>query len=146
MPCSIPKSTRNLFPQASIYVQLPVTSWVAPRNTSFIKTVRLDSYILTNYYSVPEDRSYSFSLEPIFILKNHLISNYEGFFLTENHDNNIIAWTETEFRITVVNEANLFERSKETICFIKDEKVLKNHAFGISMINRHEMNSHQKKI
>ena len=111
----------------------------------FAGYLQMDSYILTNYYIIPKARSYSFSLEPIFILKKHLMSNYEGFFLTENHDNNIIAWTETEFKITVVNEANLFERSKETIYFIKDEKVLKNHAFGISMINRHEMNSHQKK-
>jgi hypothetical protein len=107
--------------------------------------LQMDSLILFNYDIGA--KSYSFSLEPIFILKYHLTSNYEGFFLTENHDNNVIAWTDVDTRITIINKDCLFERSElKDISFIKDDKVvLNNLAFGITIVNRHEKNSHQKK-
>ena len=113
----------------------------------FLGYLQIDSYILINYNINPNDCSYSFSIEPLFILKHHLISNYEDFFLIESHDNDRIAWTDIEYRITVINKLNLFQRSKEKdISYITNEKSLKNHTFGISMVFRHEKNSHQKKI
>ena len=105
--------------------------------------LQMNSYIFLNY--LLNEESYSFSIEPLFILKKHLMSNYEGFFLLENHNNDIIAWTESDVQITVLNEYNLFQRTNENPSQIKDEKILKNHTFGISVVLRHEKNSHQKK-
>jgi hypothetical protein len=106
--------------------------------------LQMDSYILHNYLS--NDDSYSFSIEPLFILQKHLESNYEGFLILEKQNNNIIAWTEPDVQITIINEYNLFQRTDiKNISVIKDEKIRKNHAFGISIVLRHEKNSHQKK-
>ena len=112
----------------------------------FLGYLQIDSYILNNYNISPKSRSYSFSIEPLFILKHHLLSKYEVFFLIERHDNDIMAWTDIEMRITFINEENLFKRSKvKKISYITDSKSLKNYAFGISMIFRHEKNSHPNK-
>ena len=69
-------------------------------------------------------------------------------FFTEKIDNNNnIAWTEDKENIIVINEENLFQRSKYAyIVYIKNEKDSKNHAFGISIVFRHESNLHKKKI
>lgn len=112
--------------------------------------LQMDSHILSNYNSLINNRSYSLSLEPIFILKSHLISNYEDFFLIESHDNNILAWTEIDLRITIINERTLFKRaqienSEYILDYIHDDNILKNLAFGISTVFRHEKNSRQKK-
>ena len=107
--------------------------------------LQMDSLILYNYNF--KEKSYSFCLEPIFILKYHLKSNYEGFFCTENQYNNIIAFTDIDTRITIINKENLFERSefKDPSIIKNNETEVQNHAFGISMVFRHEKNSHQKK-
>ena len=106
--------------------------------------LQMDSYLLYNDFI--NGSSYSFSLEPIFILKHHLSSNYEPFIFTEKQDNNILAFTEVDTRATIINETQLFVRSKlEDVSLINDEKALKHHAFGISMVLRHVKNSHQKK-
>ena len=108
--------------------------------------LQMDSHILYNYNNLIKNKSYSFSLEPLFVLKYHLISNYEGFFLTEMHNNDVLAWTEVDVRITIINITNLFQKSKvRDISIIHDNKVLKDHAFGISVVFRHEKKSHQKK-
>ena len=103
--------------------------------------LQMDSYILHNYFS--NDDSYSFIIEPLFILQKHLESNYEGFLILEKQNNNIIAWTEPDVQITIINEYNLFQRTAiKNISVIKDEKIRKNHAFGISIVLRHEKNSY----
>ena len=103
--------------------------------------LQMDSYILFNY--LKKANSYSLSIEPVFIVKYHLKSNYEGFFFVEKIENNILAWTEEKENIIVINETNLFERSKyKNIKYIKNEEDSKNHAFGISVVFRHESNSH----
>ena len=103
--------------------------------------LQIDSYILHDYFS--NDDSYSFSIEPLFILQKHLESNYEGFLILEKQNNNIIAWTEPDVQITIINEYNLFQRTAiKNISVIKDEKIRKNHAFGISIVLRHEKNSY----
>ena len=106
--------------------------------------LQMDSLILFNYNT--GEKSYSFSIEPLFILKHNLASNYEGFFFTENHDNNVIAWTDVDTKITIINEECLFERSElKDASFIKNDKLaLNNHAFGISVVNRHEKNLYLK--
>ena len=40
--------------------------------------LQMNSYIFLNY--LLNNDSYSLSIEPLFILKKHLMSNYEGFF------------------------------------------------------------------
>ena len=106
--------------------------------------LQMDSYILYNYQK--KSNSYSLSIEPEFIVKYHLKSNYEGFFFVERIDNNILAWTEKKENIIVINETNLFERSKYlNVRYIENKEDSNSHAFGISMVFRHESNSHIKK-
>jgi hypothetical protein len=108
--------------------------------------IQMDSYILQNYYDVVNDLSYSFSLEPFFITKYNLLSNYEDFIIIERIENNVLAITDINTRITCINEQKLLKRSnEEQISLITDSNSLKNHSFGVSIIFRHEKNSHQKK-
>ena len=104
----------------------------------------MDSHILYNYHK--KAYSYSLSIEPLFILKYHLKSTYEGFFFYENINNDKLAWTEKDLNVIVINNLNLFENSKYSeIIYIEDENDAKHHAFGISMVLRHESNSYKKK-
>ena len=104
----------------------------------------MNSQILFNYRI--NDYSYSLSIEPLFMVKHHLKSNYEGFLFIENNDNNILANTENYLNVIVINELNLFERSKySNTKYIENINDSKHHAFGISMVLRHESNSHKKK-
>lgn len=106
--------------------------------------LQMDSHILYNYIIL--DISYSLSIEPLFIVKYHLKSNYEGFFFKENLRNDVIAWTENKLNVIVINEYNLFEKSKyKQYSYIQNEIDSKSHAFGISIVFRHESNSHKKK-
>ncbi len=103
-----------------------------------------DSFILYNYQK--KAYSYSLSIEPLFIVKYHLRSTYEGFFFTENIINDKLAWKEKYLNVIVINDLNLLEKSKyDQILYIEDENDSKDHAFGISMILRHESNSKKEK-
>ena len=106
--------------------------------------LQMDSQILFNYQI--KDYSYSLSIEPLFMVKHHLKSNYEGFLFTENNNDNIIAFTENYLNVIVINELNLFENSKYTdTTYIENIEDSKHHAFSISMVLRHESNTHKKK-
>ena len=71
----------------------------------FIGYLQMDSIILYNYQI--SENSYSLSIEPLFIIKHHLKSNYEGFFLLEETDDKILGWTEKRENITIINEQYL---------------------------------------
>ena len=107
--------------------------------------LQMDSFILYNYNL--EDMSYSFSIEPIFILKKHLSSNYESFLILQKEDNDIIAWTESDVQITTINTKNLFGREQliTSLKILDKKKIKKGKTFGVSIVFRHEKNSHQKK-
>ena len=106
--------------------------------------LQMDSYIMYNYKK--ESNSYSLSIEPIFIVKHHLKSNYEGFFLLEELNDNILGWAEPYENVTIINEQYLFEKYKyKDPSNIQNESDLKDCAFGISIVLRHENNSHKKK-
>jgi len=106
--------------------------------------LQMDSYIMYNYKK--ESNSYSLSIEPIFIVKHHLKSNYEGFFLLEELNDNVLGWTEPYENVTIINEQYLFEKYKyKDPSNIQNESDLKDCAFGISIVLRHENNSHKKK-
>ena len=108
--------------------------------------LQMDSYILYNYNL--DNMSYSFSIEPIFILKKHLIPNYENFLILQDENNNIIAWTESDVQITTINTKNFFARELfiTSAQILDDEKIKKGITFGISIILRHEKNFLPKKI
>jgi len=108
----------------------------------------MDSYILTNY-NFSKKITYSISIEPLFVVRNHLLQAYEEFFLTEELDNkNYAKWVIDE-KITIININNIFKFSNilklNEIEEIKKPHILKNHAFAVSMEFRHENNSHRKK-
>ena len=105
--------------------------------------LQLDSYILKNYY-FNGNMTYSLSNEPIIMMKNHLLYNYENFILIvyENSYNSSYkrGSQDKPNRITIINEKNLFENNySEQLCD-------KNNALPISMEFFHEKDSHSKKL
>jgi len=114
----------------------------------FMGYLELDSYILYNFIN-DNKKSYSLSIEPLFVVKNHLLQNYEGFFLTDaDPKDKVYAKSMIDERITILNVRNIFEFSildLNKIDEIKATHALKNHAFAITMEFRHENNGHQKK-
>ena len=114
----------------------------------FMAYLQIDSYILVNHYKY-NAKSYSLSIEPLFMVRNHLLQTYEGFFLIEKSDQNRYAQSITDEKITIINIKKIFEFSNiinfEDMDRITEPDILKNHAFAVSMEFRHENNSHQKK-
>ena len=107
----------------------------------FLAYLQMDSYILHNY-SLNKEKSYSLSIEPLFIVKHHLLENYDDFFFIEYYENKAFASHYLNERITVINETNLFNNDINSLKNLKEKK---DSAFSISMEFRHEKNSHQKK-
>ena len=114
----------------------------------FMGYVQIDSYILTNHL-LQNNKSYSLSIEPLFIVRKHLLETYEGFFLIERSSDNRYAQSITDEKITIINIKKIFEFSNiinlDDIDKIEKPNILKNHAFSVSMEFRHENNSHHKK-
>ena len=114
----------------------------------FMGYLQLDSYILSNHLLI-NNKSYSFTIEPLFIVQKHLIQTYEGFFLIEESNNDRFAKSFTDERITIINITKIFEFSnlgdKNDFEEIKDPITLKDHAFSISMELRNEINYNLKK-
>ena len=107
--------------------------------------LQMDSQILFNYKL--DDYSYSLSIEPLFMVKQRLKSNYEGFLFKESNNDNLIANTENYLNVIVINELNLFERSKyKGMEYINNLDDSKHHAFSISMVLRHKSNSLKKNL
>jgi hypothetical protein len=117
----------------------------------FMGYLQIDSYILTNILIDENKNNHnccSLSLEPLFMLKHHLLQTYEGFFLIESEKENRYAQSIADDKITIINKVKVFEFSNlgmKNINKIEHPKYLKNHAFAISMEFRHENNSHHKK-
>lgn len=109
----------------------------------FCAYLQIDSYILYNY--LKSQKSYSFSLELLFIMKFILLSNYEDFIFTTKENSDEFAYNTTNENITVINEANVFTNNFKTIKNVDDIEESKNLAFPLSMEFRHEKNSHQKR-
>ena len=114
----------------------------------FLAYLQMDSYILPNY-KINKQKSYSLSIEPLFVVRKHLLQGYENFFLTEESNNNNYAKWIIDEKITIINIKNIFKFSNivnlSEIEEIKKLHILKNHAFTVSMVFRHENNSHEKK-
>ncbi len=113
----------------------------------FMGYIQIDSYILVNHL-IGNSKSYSLSIEPLFMIKNHLLQSYEGFFLIEKSDKEHYAQSITDEKITIINIKKIFAFSNikiDDIEKIEKKNILRNHAFSLSMEFRHENNSHQKK-
>jgi len=110
----------------------------------FCAYLQIDSYILYNY--LKSKKSFSFSLELLFIMKFILLSNYEDFIFTTKEHSDEFAYNSSNENITVINEANVFTNNVQvSIKKVNEIEVSKNLAFPLSMEFRHEKNSHQKR-
>ena len=108
--------------------------------------LQFDSYVSGNYFQ--KEESFSFSLEPLFIMKYHLLSNYEDFIFTTKEVSDEFAYQSEFENITVINENNLFNynyNNLKTIKKIEDIEEAKNLALPISFELRHEKNYHHKR-
>ena len=68
----------------------------------FLAYIQSDSFILYNYYI--NTFSYSFSMEPLYMIKYHLKSNYEEFFFTSREISDKYAYQALDEKITIINE------------------------------------------
>ena len=108
--------------------------------------LQLDSYILTNYILKNDNsyyKSYTLSNEPLVMMKNHLLSNYENFLfiIYEKSSGQYIknASQDRSNRITNVNEKAIFDDNNSENLFGKD------NALPISYEFFHEKDFHSKK-
>ena len=90
----------------------------------FCAYLQLDSYILYNY--LKSQKSFSFSLELLFIMKFILLSNYEDFIFTTKEQSDVFAYSTTNENITVINEANVFTNNIEVIKDVNIRKESQN--------------------
>jgi hypothetical protein len=105
--------------------------------------LQIDSYIMFNYYK--KERSYSFSLEMLFIMKHYLLSNYEDFFFITREESNEFAYQAENENITVINERNIFINILKSIKNVDNIEESKNLALPITFEFRHEKNGHQNR-
>ena len=105
--------------------------------------IQIDSFILKNYFLEEIKKSYTFSNEPISLMKYHLLINYDNFIFInyKKQNNNYITNAEYDYlnRITIINELGLFNDD------CSEYFIGKNKAFPISIENFHEKDSHAKK-
>ena len=102
----------------------------------FLCYLQLDCFILKNYY-FDKKICYSISLEPIFILKYNMISNYEDFFFIDKFgDDDEFVYQSIDENLTVINEKTLF--NENFTYFISDIKKSKNYAVPLCLDFKHE--------
>ena len=111
----------------------------------YLPFLQLDNYILFNYYT--NQNSYTLSMEPLTVTKNHLLSLYEPFLFisteTKKQENKIrFASQCTSNDITMINQFGLFGEETGISFYEKD----KNLVIPISMELLHEKNGHSKKL
>ena len=110
----------------------------------FMGYLQIDSYILNNYL-IGNAKSYSLSIEPLFIVKNHLLQSYEGFFLIENSDKEHYSKSIIDEKITIINIKKIFRYSNiinnNDLDKIEKPNILRNHSFSLSMEFRYVNNS-----
>ena len=105
--------------------------------------IQIDSFILKNYLLAEIKMSYTFSNEPIALMKYHLLINYDNFLFINGKKRTKKYKINGEYdflnRITYINELGLFNRN------FSEYFTGKNKAFPISIENFHEKDSHEKK-
>lgn len=105
--------------------------------------LQLDSYVKYNY--LHDENSYSFSMELLFMMKFILKSSYEPFFFIWNNDQtNIQAYFHKKNRLTVINEKLVFHDIEKDLKNINDIEKSMKYVMPISILFKHEKNSHHK--
>ena len=105
--------------------------------------IQMDSNILKNYLLETIENTYTFSNEPLELMKYHLIMNYDNFIFINSKKPKIKykvnAEQDRSNRITYINELCLFNTDSS------EYFTGKNKAFPISIEFFHEKDSHSKK-
>ena len=109
----------------------------------FTAYLQIDSFFMYNY--LKNEESYSFSLEPLFVMKYLMSSTYEDFIFTTCELGDEYAYYTNNENITVINEVNVFNNKITIIKDIDDVEESKNLALPLSFEFRHEKNAHEYK-
>ena len=111
------------------------------RSTLSSAFLQLDSFILKNY--LIDEMTYSLTIEPLILMKNHLLLSYENFIFINYEESQLLYETKasqnTKNRITFINEKSLFN------CTFSENLYGETNALPISMEFFHEKDSHSKK-
>ena len=103
--------------------------------------LQLDSFILKNY--LIDKFTYSLTIEPLILMKKHLLLNYENFLFINYEESDTIldikAFQNSKNKITIINEKSLFN------CGYSESLTGKDNALPISMEFFHEKDFHSKK-
>ena len=109
----------------------------------FSAYLQIHSYEMYNYYQ--KEKSFTFSLELLFVMKYLLLSNYEEFIFTTLERSDEYAYNASNENITVINEGNLFGNDYIILKQKLSTEQSKNLAFPISFEFRHEKNAYEKR-
>ena len=104
--------------------------------------LQFDSFEAFNY--LYKEKSYTFSLEMNFMIKHQLLSAYENFFIVKRKSSGEYAYIDYKTKITVINEASIFEDNKKDISAINEENEAKNCAIPLVINFSHEKGGHFK--
>ena len=104
--------------------------------------LQLDSYV--NYNYIHNNKSHSFSLESLFMIKHELLSTYEDFFYIKKEKGLEYAFLDKATQITVIDENFLFGENTKNIHDIKNLKESNNYAMPLTIILKHEKGGHFK--
>ena len=110
----------------------------------FFCYLQLDGYIVTNYLK-KNKKSYLFSMESLFILKNHLLQQYKKYFVLIYTTDDFLAKYDLDFQLTLLNENYLFPDFNPFFVKEINDSNSKDLAVPISSSFRHENNGHSKK-
>ena len=106
--------------------------------------LQFDSFEAYNY--IHKRKSYTFSLEMNFMIKHHLLSAYENFFIVEKVSRKEYAYLDHKTKITVVNETSIFNDNGKDINTIINIEDTKNCAIPMVLNFSHEKSGHYKFI
>ena len=111
-------------------------------NPLFQAYLQFDSFEAYNY--IHRRISYTFSLEMNFMIKYRLLSAYEGFFIIKRKSSGEYAYLDFKTKITVINEASIFDDNKVDIRKIDNMIDGKNCAIPLVINFAHEKSGHFK--
>ena len=104
--------------------------------------LQFNSFETYNY--IHRKNSYTFSLEMNFMIKHKLLSTYEDFFIVKNKLSKEYIYLDYTTKITVVNEASIYEDNKKDINSINNIIEARNCAIPMVINFSHEKIGHYK--
>ena len=93
--------------------------------------LQLDSYQSFNY--IHSMQTHNFSLELVFILKHQLLSTYNDFFYVKTEINDENVYFDSNTKIVVINEYELFGPNFKEEEIIQNQKNVNDYAMSLSM-------------